>query len=249
MKTIQTIDRAMLILEHISKNKDSRLVDMCTAFGLNKSTLHGILSTLEYHGLIHKDTVNATYNLGAKVFELGKTYEDNLSIKRIAKPYLELLCSKFDETVHLAILSESEVLYIDKVESQHPFRMTSRVGTKDPLVYTAIGKAILANLSPVKIDTLIETIELKSATDYSATDKNKIKSELKIVHKQGFAIDLEELEVGLNCLAVPVKGPNNEAMAAISIVIPSSRFEKDKFESMKIDLIEACNNISKDMGF
>lgn len=244
MKTIQSIDRAINVIEYISKNQNCRLIDMCNYFNLNKSTLHGILSTLEYHGFINKDSTNTTYNLGAKLFELGKLYEDNLSIKKVAKPYLIKLAQKFSETVHLAVLNELTVLYIDKEESIHSLRMTSKVGTTDPLLTTAIGKSILSTLSEDRLNAILDSIEINKSTDYSLTDKSEILKELSIINKKGFALDLEELELGLNCIAAPIKNRLGEAIAAISISIPSSRFTKEKFEDMKIELMKACEEIS-----
>lgn len=244
MKTIQSIDRAINVIDYISKNQNCRLVDMCNQFNLNKSTLHGILSTLEYHGFISKDSINSTYNLGAKIFELGTLYNDNLSIKKISKPYLIKLAQNFSETVHLAVLNEFTVLYIDKEESIHSLRMTSKVGTTDPLLTTAIGKCILSTLSIDKINTIFESVQLNKSTDYSLTDKSEILKELSTINRKGFALDLEELELGLNCIAVPIKNRLGEAIAAISISTPSSRFNKEKLENMKVELMKTCQEIS-----
>lgn len=244
MKTIQSIDRSVMILEYISENNDCRLVDICTYLDLNKSTVHGIISTLEFHGLISKDPVTSKYSLGSKIFQLGMLYEKNLSIKKVAKPYLHHLVDKFSETAHLAVFSNYEALYVDKVESPYSIRMTSIVGTSDPLATTAIGKCILANISEDNFDYFINTTNLNALTDYSITDKNKLLEELNMIKKQGFALDLEELEVGLNCIAVPIKNSAGEAIAAISISAPSSRFNKEILQEMKNELVNVCNQIS-----
>lgn len=249
MKTIQSIDRAVMVLNYIAQNNnDVRLMDISNDLNLNKSTLHGIISTLEYWGYINQNQRTSRYSLGNKLFHLGKVYEETLSIKDIVKPYLEELVAKFDETVHLAVLSNSKVLYIDKVESSHHLRMTSRVGMEDPLHVTAVGKAMLANISDKSLEKHLHNIEFNSLTDFSLTDKKKFIDELKAIKNQGFAIDLEELEIGLNCIAAPIMGYDNEALAAISIVLPSVRFNKDIFENMKNDLILICNKISKEVG-
>lgn len=244
MKTIQSIDRAMMILNYIAKHQHCRLVDMSQSFELNKSTLHGILMTLEYHGLIHKDSHQSTYTLGAKLFELGKKYEDNLSIKTIAKPYLSELASKFEETVHLGVLTDTDVLYIDKVESPHSLRLTSKVGTTDPLLTTASGKAILSKLPPNRLNDLLHLIEKPQANTHLSDYQIDIKKELNMIHDIGYALDLEEQEVGLNCIAAPITNRSNEAIASISISIPSSRFTRELIDNMKKELIITCKEIS-----
>lgn len=245
MKTIQTIDRAINIIEYISKNQNCRLIDMCNYFELNKSTLHGILSTLEYHGFINKDSKNATYKLGAKLFELGKIYEENLSIKKVAKPYIVKLAQKFSETVHIAVLNESRVLYVDKEESVHSLRMASKVGTTDPILTTAIGKAIISTLPENKLNILLDSIEIDE--EEKLVDLQRIKKELEIIGEKGYALDLEELEVGLNCIAVPIRNGIGEAIAAISISIPSSRLTKEKLNTMKDELLKVAKEISDEL--
>lgn len=246
MKTIQTIDRAINIIEYISKNQNCRLIDMCNYFNLNKSTLHGILSTLEYHGFINKDSKNATYKLGAKLFELGKIYEENLSIKKVAKPYIVKLAQKFSETVHIAVLNESRVLYVDKEESVHSLRMASKVGTTDPILTTAIGKAIISTLPENKLNILLDSIELDEE-EKKVVDLERIKKELEIIGEKGYALDLEELEAGLNCIAVPIRNGIGEAIAAISISIPSSRLTKEKLNTMKDELLKVSREISDEL--
>ncbi|MCB2294761.1 IclR family transcriptional regulator [Clostridium algoriphilum] len=245
MKTIQSIDRAVLVMEYISKNQNCRLIDMSNYFNLKKSTLHGILSTLKYHGLINKDSVSTKYTLGSKVFELGKLYEDNLSIKKIAKPYLIKLVQDFSETVHLGVLNNLTVLYIDKEESPHSLRMTSKVGTTDPLLTTAIGKAILAYLPDDKLNYIVKTSKSNELTDYSISEKSRLLDELSIIRKKGFSLDLEELELGLNCISTPIKNSINESIAAISISIPSIRFNKIILANMRKELLIISNEISQ----
>lgn len=250
MKTIQSIDRAVMILNYIAKNNnDVRLIDISNDLNLNKSTLHGIISTLEAWEYISQNQVTNRYSLGSKVFHLGKVYEDNLSIKSIANGYIQQLVLKFNETVHLGILSNSKVLYIDKVECTHPLRMTSRVGMEDPLHVTASGKVLLANISETSRENILNNISLMKFTNFSLTDKNKLIEELKVIKKQGFAIDLEELTPGINCIATPILGNNNEVLACISLVMPTARFDKDTFNHMKEELKLISNKISKEMGY
>lgn len=244
MKTIQSIDRAISILDFIAKNNNCRLIDICNFFNLNKSTVYGIIATLEYNNLIYKDNFTSRYSLGSKIFQLSAKYEENLSIKKITKPYLQYLTSKFSETTHLAIFSNFEALYIDKVESPHSIRMTSKVGSTDPLFATAIGKCILANMPTDKFEYFINNSDLYAITDYSITNKENLNKELNIIRNQGFALDLEELELGLNCIAAPIKNSLGEALGAISISIPSSRFSKKLLDNIKFELLKVCNEIS-----
>ena len=243
MKTIQSIDRAILLLEYISKHQGCRLIDMCTHYNLNKSTLHGILSTLEIHGLITKDMVSSTYSLGSKVYELGQLYQENFAIKKIARPYLVKLAEQFKETVHLAVLNNLSVLYIDKVESPHAFRVTSKVGTTDPLLTTAIGKSLLSSLSDERLDYILESLLVTSFAESIELKKQLIIKELSFINECGIALDCDELEKGLSCIAVSIKNKINETVAAISISAPTSRFNKENLESMKKALMDTSSRI------
>lgn len=242
-KYIQSIVRACDILDYIARNKKVRLNELTKEFKLAKTTIFGILSTLEYKNMVYKDE-NANYYLGIKNYAYGKVYESNFNLKRIIHPFLEKLAEKYNETVHMAIEENEQVLYVDRVKSSYAVRLASNIGGYDPLYCSAIGKLILAYKSETEVDAYINKTDFKKRTSNTLTEVSKLKAELKNISSNGFSIDKEELEQGLICVAAPIF-TNSNFTAAISISGPTNRIDKEMFSEMTIDINKICSNISE----
>lgn len=243
MKTIQSIDRVAMILEYVSKNQNCRLIDISKALEIKNTTLHALIGTLEYWGYINKNS-NNQYTLGYKLFELGKLYESTLTLKDICHPYMNALVESYGETSHLAVLTKNKIQYIHKVESTHALRLTSKVGCIDELHHTASGKAMLANFDIETKQSLLSEAEFLPLTESTIIDQNKLNEELELTKKRGYALDLEEYEIGLNCIAVPIFSKENKPIASISVSMPCTRFNKNPIDNIINDLICYCNEIS-----
>jgi DNA-binding IclR family transcriptional regulator len=245
-RTIQSIDRAVEILDYISKNDNKvRLIDLSNDLEINKSTLHGILSTLEYNGLISKNQNTSKYSLGIKMYKYGKVYEQDFSLKKIVHPYIKKISEKFSESVHLGIESDYEVLYLDFVKSQHSIRLAAKVGNKDPLYCTAIGKVILANMSEDNMQYYLDNYTLEKFTENTIAEKECLLKELHNIRKQNYALDLEELELGLICVASPIRNNSGDLIAVIGISGPNNRISEDIFKEMKLTITKTANEISE----
>lgn len=208
MKTIQSVDKAMLILNYIADhNGKATLSQISRGLGMAVTTLHGFISTLERWNLIQKDPLTNRYYLGLKLFQLGICCQEELIIKNTLHPYLEELCREFDETTHLAIpLARDEVLYIDTVECMHPLRMTSLVGTRGSMENSAFAM-MLAQRNPA----IAVPQELLDTTNDTQAD--------------GYCIKYEP-PLDAYCLAVPVCNAAGEYLAGISMIIPAVRYHK-----------------------
>lgn len=223
MKTIQSIDKAILILEEVSKhNGKLNLTDISTALDMKITTLHGIISTLEYRNFLYKNPETGKYYLGIKLFELGKTYESDISLIDIVHPYIEKLANDFCETVHLAIPFKNKILYIDKVESTHPMRLTSMVGTTEKAYDSAIGLVILAHLSKPDLVKFLHGFNSEELKDKKTPNLDDI---FKAINQNGFYIKFEA-ENDFYCIASPLLNSESIAVGAISIVIPNYRYNE-----------------------
>jgi DNA-binding IclR family transcriptional regulator len=242
-KYIQSLVRACDILDYISKNRKVRLNELTKEFGLAKTTIFGILRTLEYKNMVYKDE-NANYYLGIKNYTYGKVYEKDFDLKRIIHPFLEKLATKYNETVHMAIEENGQVLYIDRVKSSHAVRLASNIGGYDPLYCSSIGKLILAYKSETEIEAYINKSTLEKKAPNTITDVSKLKKELKNIRRNAFSIDNEELEQGLVCVSAPIF-TDSKFTAAISISGPTNRIDKDIFSKMTEDITKLCRNISE----
>jgi DNA-binding IclR family transcriptional regulator len=244
-RVIKSVLRATKILDYIGSNENEvRLTEISNDLEINMSTLHSIIATLEKAGYISQNSSNHKYSLGKKLFELGKVYEGKMSFTDLARPFLKSLADEFDETVQLGVLSADRVLYIDKVESKHNLRMTCQTGSKDELHSSATGKLLLAYLEEKEVDKLLDD-KLEEYTENTITEPEKLKKELKKIEKQGFALDKEESEIGLNCVAAPVKDSFGKVIAAIGISTPTSRVSEKKLMEIKDTLIKEASDLSE----
>jgi len=247
---IQSVDRALQILECFSKkNTELGVSQITNLLGLHKSTTFGLMATLENRGYLKQNTENSKYRLGMKLFELGKTVEDDMNLKESSHHYLKELVDKYQETAHLAVLDGNEILYIDKVEGEQAIRMNSQVGKRRPLYCTGVGKAILAFMSEDKVARILSNIDFCKYTSHTITELQGLQEELCNIRKEGYCIDDEEIEVGLNCVAAPIIDFNGEAIASISIAGPTIRMTQKKSNFIAKDIKEIAAKISETLGY
>lgn len=247
-KLIQSISRAIKIIDYVSKNNNARLVDISKSLELHKSTLYGIITTLEEEKLLSKD-YNNTYSLGTKLYELGKIYEKNFSIKEFARPYLKKIADKFKETVLLAVERDFHIIYIDKFESTHTIGVTSRLEDKEPLHSTAIGKIFLAHMDEQRLEEFFENRKMEKLTKNTITDEKKLRQQFDNIKKLGYSYEVEETEEGLACVAAPVKQYDGKVIASITVSAPLNRMNTEKIEQIGHELANSCNEISQNIGY
>jgi DNA-binding IclR family transcriptional regulator len=240
MKTIQSIDKAIFVLEQISKhNGKLTLTDISTALDMKITTLHGIISTLEYRDFLYKNPENGKYYLGVKLFEMGKIYESDISLIDIVHPYIEKLANEFSETVHLAVPFKNKILYIDKVESSHQLRLTSMVGTTEKAYDSAIGLVILAHLATPDLERFIHEFNIKELTDKKFPELMDIFKEIK---QNGFHIKFEP-ENDFYCIASSLINSKSIVVGAISIVIPNHRYNEHLSKEISYTLKEISESL------
>ena len=249
-RLIQSVARAIKILEHIADNhNEDGLTNISKGTGLSKSTTHGLISTLEQLGYVQQDQNTGKYSLGLKLFELGQVVHSSMDLRTISMPYLCELSAKYGETVHLAVLSAGEVVYIDKADSPHSIRITSEIGGRNPAHCTGVGKILLSGLTETEIDKIIAKKSLKKFTGNTIDDPASLKKHLNKVRADGFARDQEEIEIGLSCVAAPIKNHQGVIIAAISLSGPANRMASHSFSQISADLIETGRLISSQFGY
>ena len=249
-KNIQSVSRAIAIMEYLSKcRKGEKLTQISQDLGLNKSTTHSLITTLERMGYVEQDQETSKYSLGLKLFELGQVVHANMDLRNIAMPFLRELAQKFGETVHLAILSKDEVVYIDKVDTLRSIRIGSQIGGRNAAYCTGVGKVLLAGLTDKELGSLLVHMKLEKLTSNTIVDKEELLKHLVSIRKNGFAMDQEEIEVGLTCVAAPIKNHRGKVIASISVSGPSSRMQVDVFDLMTKDVMDTAVQISRRLGY
>jgi DNA-binding IclR family transcriptional regulator len=244
---IKSIDKALDLLEFLSNNEnEAGISEINKNLNMGHSTIHRILHTLKSRGYILQNPKTAKYRLGIKLFQLGCEVQNTKNLIKIIRPHLKELSKITNETANLSILEGKEVIYLDTIESSEILRTGIRQGTRLPAHCTALGKALLAFLDNEQLFALYDREEpLVSITSNSITSYDKLTQELKIIRKQGYAMDLEEFRVGINCLSCPIFDKDEKIVAAISITGPASRLTLNKMENDKHILMNISKSISE----
>lgn len=249
-KRIQSVDRALDILElYLASPEELSVKEISEAMGLSKSTAHGLIKTLEQRGYLKQNPGNMKYRLGLKLFSLGNVVAGQLDIRKIARPVIQRLVDNIRETVHLAVLSGDEVVYTEKVEGPGALRMYSQVGKRVLVHCTGVGKVILAYQDEETVERLLSRESLQALTPHTITDKAKLKAHLRKIRDQGYAIDNEEIELGLRCVAAPIHDHQGRVIASISCSGPTIRMSGEQLESKIQAMKEAAFEISRLLGY
>jgi DNA-binding IclR family transcriptional regulator len=251
---VQTIERVSSILDILAQSAQGISIrELSSNIGLPKGTTHRLLSSLLYFGYVRQDPKTRNYFLGLKFVELGQILLSQLDLRKEAEPFLRDLAERTKETIHLVILDRNEIVYIDKVETdQNPsgLKMASRIGLRNPAHSSAVGKMILANFSEEELQNFFREKSLPRRTENTITDPVQLREHLKIVRKQGYAVDDEENEKGIRCVAAPIYNEAGKTVAAISITGPAFRVTKKIIqESLKKEVTDTAFKISERLGF
>ncbi|MGH2382836.1 MAG: IclR family transcriptional regulator [Candidatus Limnocylindria bacterium] len=249
MAGAQVVDRVVDILETFTQlGPELGVSEISRALNLKKATAHRLLASLRRRGLVAQNPATRRYRLGMKLWELGSMATNHVEWIDRVKPFLQQLTERTGETTHLAVLSDGQVLYVDKVESAHSLRMPSQVGRRLPVHCTGIGKALVAFLPAEVLSGLIARRGMASFTPNTITDRRRLADELEGVRSRGYSIDNEEIEEGLVCIGAPVRDHTAHVVAAISIAGPSSRLRPDRVPSHAEAVVEAANTMSATLG-
>jgi DNA-binding IclR family transcriptional regulator len=251
---VQALERAFSILDILGQSPQGISIrDLSSKISLPKGTTHRLLSSLSYFGYVRQDSKTRNYFLGFKLVELGNLLLSQLDLRKEAEPFLTDLAERTKETVHMVFLDRGEIVYIDKVELDHNpsgLRMASRVGLRNPAHSSAVGKVLLSHLPEEELNHLIKEKGLTKRTENTITDPIQLKEHLKTVRSQGYAIDDEENEKGIRCVAAPLYNEIGKVVAAISISAPAFRVTKKVIqESLKREVMETAFKISQRLGF
>ena len=224
----QSVIKAFTLLNVFTNDKKEWGVrELANKTGYNKSTTYRLLSTLVALNAIQQNE-NEKYILGSKLFELGNRVSLYQSLINSTRNSLIKIATDIEETILFGVLKNDQVFYLHKAESLQGLKISTSVGSYQPLHSTAIGKIILAFLPEEKQKQILQKINYKTFTQNTIANAHQLKNELKEIQQQKYALDLEEFELGLICIALPVFNKNNECIGAISASGPSSRFELEK---------------------
>ena len=247
---ISSIERALdIILLLYREKREMGIGEISRALGIYKSTVHRTLSTLEQKGFVTQLEENGKYWLGMRLYSIGMVSFENNKLNKIVQPYAKELLGKYNETITVSVLNSKpdipHTTVILKEEAvANNLRTSHEVGGAYPVHITAVGKAILAYSAPEVFEKLIKT-RLEKSTEYSIVTPGELQQELELIRERGYALDNEEAEIGLKCIAVPIFDGYNKILAAMSISGPAARINLLDEESVAAALMEAAAKISE----
>ena len=244
---VQSVERIFTLIEVLAAHPaGAGLQKLAAEAGLAKSTAHRLLGSLVALGYAVQDP-GGHYRLTLKMFEISSGIVNNMDIMGVARLHLERLSQRTAEAVHLVIRDGTDIVYIYKAESS-PMRMSSRVGLRSPLYCTGVGKAILATLPDAEVEEIWRHSRPEKVTGRTITDLGELKAQLETVRRCGYAIDDEENELGIRCVALAIPGPGGRADSAFSISGLAPYMTAERIRRISTLALETRADILRDLG-
>lgn len=223
--------------------------ELARRMGLAKSTVHRLLSTLAEGNLIERNPRTGRYRLGLKVYELGMVASSRLNLHEAVAMHIDGLRDLTGETVHVGILDAAEVVYVERRESPHTLRLFGEVGHRNLAHCTSTGKVLLASLGEEALDEVLESASLQAKTSSTVTDAHELRRQLESIREQGFALNMNEAEMGVASIAAPIRDSSRKVIAAISVAGPTIRFQQDALGRLTSAVIQTAGEISSRLGY
>ena len=246
---VRAIERALQILDAFDpRHPDLGLTEIAQRVGLHKATTHRIVATLLNSGYLDKCPDGQKYRLGLHLAGLGSLVTSQMNVRRDSLPYMQKLCEKYKEACDLCILDDGEVLYVEVLRSNHALNIAAAVGQRLPLHCTASGKIFLAHMAPEQIDKYLIP-PLKAFTTHTITSIPELQEQFAEILKDGYAMDDEELEVGIRAISAPVFDQEGKVVAAVSVPSPVSRMSEKRLSEIASGLLETAAECSRRQGW
>jgi IclR family transcriptional regulator, acetate operon repressor len=247
--SIAAVNRAVTVIDAVGRQNGQSLSEIARAAGLDESTALRYLSSLCEHGFVFRDERNASYHLGLRLYQLGQQAIGLRDVRKVALPYMERLLERFEETVNLAHGRGDSIVIIDVLESRRSIRRGATVGEADLWHASALGKAILAAAGVEDARHILDGVDRPRFTRRTLVRIDELLANLAEVRARGYAIDDEEYEDGLRCVAAAINDRRGRPVYAISISGVAARMPSGVAREMGQAVVEAANAISEELGY
>lgn len=246
--TIKSLDRAMEVFEYLSAAQGKPLTALASETGQAPATVYRILITLEGRGLVEFDAQEQVWHIGPRAFVIGARFLRRTSLVERARPILRRLMEATGETANLGVEQGGMVLFLSQVETHESIRAFFPPGTLSPMHASGIGKALLAQMDDQRFQRWFQHHPPQRFTDHTLVDLETLGTALQQIRKRGYAMDGEEKNLGMRCIAAPVFDINREAVAGISVSGPTSRMETGTIDQLSRAVMDAANELSVAIG-
>lgn len=251
---LNTVGKVIAIIETIqAANRPLSIKEIADTLELNKSSLHHHIKTLIANGYLQQELESRKYDIGLDLVRVGQSYLQRLDVRERGHYFLEQLSRELNETVHMMLLDRDELVYIDKVDVNHQpgsLKCSSFIGLRTDVYSTAAGKMLLSHLQRGALGEILQNLNMQPITEYTLSSKTELKKELALIKERGYALDLQEHVVGLQCVAAPILNMHSQCIAAISVSgsvasIPRETLETEILPQLK----KTAHKISQAMGY
>ncbi len=240
--SVSSVLKVFGILQALGEEREIGITELSQRVMMSKSTVYRFLQTMKTLGYVAQEGESEKYSLTLKLFELGARALQNVDLIRSADIQMRELSRLTKETIHLGALDEDSIVYIHKIDSMYNLRMYSRIGRRNPLYSTAIGKVLLAWRDRDEVKQILDGVEYKQSTGRTLPLLDEVRA-------QGYGEDNEEQEEGLRCIGVPVFDRFGVVIAGLSISFPTLRFSEERLQEYVAMLHAAARKISEQMGY
>ncbi len=244
--SVQSVDRALTVLGILARVGDAGVTEIAAELGVHKSTAFRIVATLESHGMVEQNEDRGKYRLGVGLIRLAGATTARLDVVQEARPVTRRLAADTGETVNIAVLSDQSALYLDQIAGASALQSHNWVGQHIPLHATSNGKVLLSDLDADELDRRVPT--LASYTPETITSRDRLRSELATILEQGYAVAVDELEIGLTAIAAPIHDAHGDVVASLSISGPTFRLDGDRVAGLVALVVDAARDISARLG-
>lgn len=244
--SVQSVDRALAILELLAHRGAAAITDLAGDLGVHKSTAFRLVATLEEHGLVEQTENRGRYRLGMGILRLAGATGARLDLVQEARPVTRELARVTGETVNIAVLSGDSALYVEQVVGSSALQSHNWVGQHIPLHATSNGKVLLSGLDEAELATLIAS--LPRHTDLTVTDPAMLRAEVAHVREQGYAVAVDELEIGLAAVAAPIRNAHGDVMASMSVSGSTYRLSDERMDEIVTAVVVAAAEVTRRLG-
>ncbi|MFE7271495.1 IclR family transcriptional regulator [Streptomyces sp. NPDC057623] len=246
---VQSVDRAVSVLEILAQRGEAGVSEVAIEIDVHKSTAFRLLGALEARGLVEQTADRGKYRLGFGLVRLAGAVTGRLDITQQGRPVCERLSEELGETVNIAVLQEHYAVNLHQVRGPGAVGTHNWVGQLTPLHATSSGKILLAHLPAEERADVLTASGMEKLTSHTLTARTKLEKDLTEARERGYAVTLEEFEIGLHAMAAPIRSRDGEVIAALSASGPAYRFTEERMHQLAPALVKGAQEISHRMGF
>jgi DNA-binding IclR family transcriptional regulator len=246
--TVQSVDRAVTVLEILAREGEAGVTEIASELGVHKSTAFRLVAALEARDLVEQNNDRGKYRLGVGILRLAGATAARLDLIQESRPVCRRLAAEVGETINIAVLSDGSALYLDQVAGPSALQLHNWAGQRIPLHATSNGKVLLAYLGDMPLSEIVST-PLERFTDRTITSIRKLTVEIRAARERGYAIAVDELEVGLTAVAAPIRNASGEVIASVSASGPGFRLAGERLDDVAEAVRAAGDEISRRLGW